>query len=396
MTDKEIHFFNDTRLVGRKTNVLTRKEMVKGFADVDELEKVVVHYVAPSKSERTETMRELETDKIIPRPVYLPGFANQKVENNLVWFMYKVLVLNRLLEVIYFWRFIKEARNSISYIWGLQPSVSSVLSNYIASNPVVLELDDYMFGEDRLTDFVYLKAASSALKISTVSEQTKKDLIKRNVAPEKISVLPNAVNFEKFNLDQEKKEVRKELDISLEKFVVTYTGHLYDWKGVENLIDAVEYLESVNLEILLIGGKQEDIERYREKVKDRGLEEDISVVGYVSREKIPKYQNASDVLVAPNTSKTEKSKKYTSPVKLREYMASSTPVVASKLPSIQEVTGEEEVFYFEPDNPESLAEKINLVRENSERAAEKSEKALEKVKEYSWKDRAEKILEDVF
>jgi glycosyltransferase involved in cell wall biosynthesis len=396
MTSKEIHFFNDVRLTGRKTNVLTRREMIKGFAELDELDKVVVHYVASNQSEKAKTMRELETDKIKPRPVYLPGFANSIQETFSIQFIYKVLVLNRLLKFIYLWRFITEARYSISYVWGVKLSISAIFSKYIVSNSFILEVDDYIFGEDRLNDFIFLKAASSALKISTVSEQTKKDLIKRDVNSENVEVLPNAVNYNEFSLDRSKKEIRKQLGISSEKFVVTYTGHLYDWKGVENLLDAVKYLESSNLEILLIGGKKRDIEKYREKVRNRGLEDCVNVIGYVSRRKIPKYQNCSDVLVIPNMSKDLKSEKYTSPVKLREYMASGTPIIASSLPSIQEIVSEEEIFYFEADEPKSLAEKINFVRENSEKSSEKTEKSLQKVKGYDWRDRAEKILENVF
>lgn len=395
MEKRTLHFFNDVRLSGKKTNVLTRKEMIRAFGEIDDIDNLVVHYVAPSIAEKRETVEELETDSIEARPVYLPGFSNKLSKNSVIGRIYKILVLNRLLEFFYFLRLVKTREDSISYIWGSDPSIAVVLSRIINSNSFLLELDDYMFGKDRLTDFIYLKAASFATKVSTVSEQTRKDLIERRISSDKIEVLPNAVNFNQFNLDESKTSIRGELDMPVEKFVVTYTGHLSDWKGVKTLVEAAEHLQNKAIEFVIVGGIQEDVARYREIVEDRGLD-NVKLTGYVSREKIPLYQNSSDVLVVPNTAENEKSAKYTSPVKLREYMASNTPVIASELPSIKQAAGNKELFYFSPDDPEDLADKIIKIKKNPESATEKAENAFESVKEYSWQDRARKLVKDVF
>ena len=395
MSDYEVQFFNDVRLSGRKTNVLTRKEMVNAFAKLEDLDKVKVHCVVSSTNEKKKLVEELETDKISLEPIYLPGFSDRLSDKSIFGKAYKVLVLNRLLEAIYFWRLLKGFGGSTNYIWGLQPTIATLLSYYIVQNRFILELDDHMFGHDILKDFIYVKAASSASKVSTVSQQTKKDLVERNVDPSKVEALPNTVNPDEFSIDKKEEDIRAELDLSTEKFLVGYTGSLYDWKGVETLIEAGEHFQSEEVKILIIGGAQENIKKYREMVKDRQLEETVSVIGYISREKVPMYQNASDVLIVPNSSETEKSVSYTSPVKLREYMVSGTPIVASKLPSIQEAASEDEIFYFEPDNSKDLVAKINKVRENPRLAENKSEKARENAFEYTWKDRARKLFEDV-
>lgn len=390
MTDSELHFFNDTGLVGRETNVFTRRKMIEGFSTVENLD-VVVHYVASDKDEGLFAARDCQGSKVKNKPVWLKPLNSR---NSRIRSIYRSLVLNRLLDIVYFWRFIKYARNSTSYVWGLQSSIAALVSNCLVSNTFILELDDYMFGEDRIKDSIYLKAASSAVKVSTVSEQTKKDLVNRGINPEKVEVLPNAVEFERFNLNTQN-GIRQDLGISNQDFVVTYTGHLYEWKGVKTLIEAVKHIQFENLEILIFGGNRPEIEEYRKRVEEAGLEEIVRVGGYIPRKKVPKYQNASDVLVVPNTSESEKSVKYTSPVKLREYMASGTPVVASSLPSIQETADREEIFYFEPDNPKDLADKITMVRNNPEKAAERAEKAKKKAREYSWVDRATKLLQDL-
>lgn len=395
MSDYEVHFFNDVRLSGRKTNVLTRKEMVNALANLGELDKVIVHCVVSSSNEKKELVEELEKGKISLKPVYLPGFSDRLSEKSMFGKAYKVLVLNRLLGLIYFWRIVADFGDSTNYVWGLQPTIATLLSNYISQNSFILELDDYMFGHDGLKDFIYVKAAISASKVSTVSQQTKKDLVGRNIDPNKIEVLPNTANPNDFNVDKNEEEIRAELDLPAGKILITYTGSLYDWKGVETLIEAGQHFRSEEVEILIIGGDQENINKYRKMVENRDLEETVSIIGYISRKKIPMYQNASDVLVAPNSSETEKSVFYTSPVKLKEYMVSGTPVVASELPSIQEEASKEEIFYFEPDNSTDLADKINKVRENPGLAARKSQKARENAAKYSWGDRARKLFEDL-
>ncbi len=393
MAPKTLYFFNNACLDGRDTNILTRKKMVKAFADKDHLDKVVVYYIVGSRKERDRTVEELKEGVVEPRPVYLPGYCRGSGDS-VFRRLYRVLILNRLLGIFYIFRFFTVS-DSVTYIWGLQPAVALAPSKFWDENFCILELDDYMVGKSYLRDTLCLRASSLVHKISTVSRKTKKDLTEKGVGSEKIDVVPNAVDFERFKLDKEKKELRRELGMSEDSFIVAYTGHLYDWKGVDNLLKAVNHIPYDDLEVVLVGGRKKEIERYREVIERRSLEEVVRIEGYVSREKVPKYQNASDVLVAPNTSNDEKSAEYTSPVKLREYMASGTPVIASDLPAIRDIASSGEITYFKPDDPERLAEKIIEIRENPERFSEKARRGVKKAARFSWRDRAEKILESV-
>ena len=72
-------------------------------------------------------------------------------------------------------------------------------------------------------------------------------------------------------------------------------------------------------------------------------------------------------------------------------MASGSPIVASDLPSIRQIVSEREVFFAEPDNPESFAKVIAQVRSNPEEAAERSRAAKIEVGKRSWEARAQAI-----
>jgi glycosyltransferase involved in cell wall biosynthesis len=97
--------------------------------------------------------------------------------------------------------------------------------------------------------------------------------------------------------------------------------------------------------------------------------------------------------VIPNSAKMERTRLYASPLKLFGYMASGVPIIASDLPAIREVLDESTATFCEPDNPESLARAIEFVLANPAEAQTKARKALELVKDYSWTERARKILE---
>ncbi|MCH7728287.1 MAG: glycosyltransferase, partial [Planctomycetes bacterium] len=66
--------------------------------------------------------------------------------------------------------------------------------------------------------------------------------------------------------------------------------------------------------------------------------------------------------VLPNSARADISAKFTSPLKLFEYLASSRPVVATDVPAVREIVGDADcVHLVEPDNPRALADGLKRV-----------------------------------
>ena len=59
---------------------------------------------------------------------------------------------------------------------------------------------------------------------------------------------------------------------------------------------------------------------------------------------------AADILVIPTSGKEPIGARYTSPMKLFEYMAARLPIIAAKVPSLTEILSDDSAFWFEPDN----------------------------------------------
>lgn len=204
----------------------------------------------------------------------------------------------------------------------------------------------------------------------------------------RILVSPDGVDLRKFSLSIAKDKARKKLKLPLDKKIVLYSGHLYDWKGAQVLADASAYLNQDTL-IVFIGGTEKEIKTFEEK---NGDYKNVRILGQRAYAEIPFFLKAADVLVLPNSGKKSISKFYTSPMKLFEYMASGNPIVASDLPSIKEVLNKNNAFLVKPDNPKALAEGISILLEDRELSFDISKKASEDVKNYSWDKRTDKIL----
>ena len=108
-----------------------------------------------------------------------------------------------------------------------------------------------------------------------------------------------------------------------------------------------------------------------------------------------KILKSSDLAIVPNTNFII-SEKYTSPLKIFEYLASSLPIISSDLPAMRELLKNEvNCLFFESGNPDDLARKINLLYKNKKLLSVMSENNYNLSRKYSWNERAQKIIETI-
>lgn len=278
--------------------------------------------------------------------------------------------------------FFKTPRDSIIFANDLIVAMFLTFSG----RKIVYELHDYP--QDSL--WLYRRLFNRVYKIQTNNYQKKTLLENQFGVPEnKIYTAHNGVTIEDFDIPESRVEARKILNLDPSKKTVVYTGHLYDWKGVDTLVDTAKSMQDVDF--LFIGGSAEDV---TEKKCDTKNHNNIHFLGFKPHSEIPMYQRAADVLVVPNTAKIDISKYHTSPMKIFEYMASKTPIVASDIPSIREILNEENSFFFVPDDCESLSNSIDRVINLSDSKKTKIVRnASLLVIEYSWLSRAKKVFE---
>ena len=100
---------------------------------------------------------------------------------------------------------------------------------------------------------------------------------------------------------------------------------------------------------------------------------------------------AADILAHPHCSGPAAT--FTSPLKLFDYFASGTPIVATRIPSLIEFENTEAIAaWCEPDSATQFTASVERVLETHPCKIEGYSDSIEFVKEFSWENRAAKIL----
>lgn len=203
-----------------------------------------------------------------------------------------------------------------------------------------------------------------------VSQQTKNEWLQElNLTDEKIDLVYNGTNLEKFKPSENLGELRNSWNISEDTKVISYVGRLDKDKGLELLIEAFAlFLKTGKKAKLFITGKPllhfspdgKECplagEEYKQSLKqiaiDLGVENSVEFLGHLSNP-TPVYQ-ISDLTVVPSL--------WSEPFGrvVIESMACGTPVVGSRIGGIPEIlTGEFAAGLFEPGNKQDLANTLN-------------------------------------
>jgi glycosyltransferase involved in cell wall biosynthesis len=215
------------------------------------------------------------------------------------------------------------------------------------------------------------------------SDTVERDLVK---------YFPNAVYrnvphpvYENFGLPVLKDQARAALGLTNRK-IILYFGYIRAYKGLMILLDAMKYLDDV--ELLAVGEFYDDESKYRQKVKDLGLTQRVRFVAeYVPNENVGGYFCASDVVVLPYLSATQSGI-------IQIAYNFNKPVIATNVGGLAEVIIDGKTgFIVPPNDPAALAESIRKFYVEH-REDEFSRNVIEEKKKYSW-ERFIRTIEDL-
>lgn len=178
-------------------------------------------------------------------------------------------------------------------------------------------------------------------------------------------------------------------------FKVGYAGSLLSGKGA----DLIPYMARLcpEIDFHICGGQEGQINNLKSIYNG----DNIHYHGYIPAHKVPDYIRAFDVALAPYQKQMPIRNgidiaRWISPLKLFEYMAAQTPIVASSLPILQEVLHHEKNAYLvtQMDDPQSWVNAIKELKADKELRQKLSQDAFHDLQsQYSWDKRAQKILQ---
>lgn len=177
-------------------------------------------------------------------------------------------------------------------------------------------------------------------------------------------------------------------------FTAGYTGHFYPGRGERMMLELAKCLPEVTF--LFVGGETQDLVRLRSGVESRKLE-NVILTGFVPNAELPEYQAACDLLLMPYQIQVAASSggdigRYLSPMKMFEYLACGRAILASDLPVLREVLNPSNATLLPPDQTEAWVSAIRTLKANPDQRTLLGAQARQDSVQYTWKGRAEHIL----
>lgn len=123
---------------------------------------------------------------------------------------------------------------------------------------------------------------------------------------------------------------------------------------------------------MCIGGRDEDIEKYREVARRLGIDKRVFFVGPRPVTDLGGYLRQADVLVSPRIQGEN------TPMKIYSYMDSGRPVLATRITSHTQVLDDATAFLADP-RPEAMAEELMAILGDGQEAQKRAEAARQKV-----------------
>jgi glycosyltransferase involved in cell wall biosynthesis len=232
-------------------------------------------------------------------------------------------------------------------------------------------------------------AAHKSDRIFTVSEQSKRDILKFfRIPPEKIVVTPNAIDdrFRVVPTEEEVTQTRERYQLS--HSYLLYVGNIKPHKNLECLIEAFHYVRSQGrseLELLIIGSEISQIQALRRAIHKYQLHRYVRLLGFVPDKTLVVLYRLASVFVFPSLYEG-----FGLPP--LEAMANGTPVVTSNVSSLPEVVGDAAVL-VDPYSSQAIAEGILKVLRSAHLRDELKRRGLERVQEFSWSRSVRRVHE---
>ncbi len=230
----------------------------------------------------------------------------------------------------------------------------------------------------RLLRFQERISAALATRVLT-SEHTKKEaLIEHGINSEKIEVLLNLPDSRIFN--------REELATGSQDsgFRLINHGTIAHRLGLDIALQAVakigDAIPGLRLDIIGEGDHRDELIRLRAEL---GIEDKVHFSdGFVPVEELPPLIRQADLAVIP--SRPDISTRYMLPTKLLEYAILGVPAVVAPTYTIRHYFDEKSVEFFEPEDPQSLADKIIALYQDSERRHSLVQESARFFEKYDW------------
>jgi PEP-CTERM/exosortase A-associated glycosyltransferase len=207
----------------------------------------------------------------------------------------------------------------------------------------------------RLTRRLETHALRQAAHVFTICEGLRGDIVARGIPPTKVTVIPNAVDIDKFE-PSGTPDVALKASLGLAgATVLGFIGSFYAYEGLDLLLAALPSLlaKRPDLRVLLVGGGPQDA-ALKAQAQQLGVADKVVFTGRVPHAEVGRYYDLVDVLCYPRHSM--RLTELVTPLKPLEAMAQGRLLVASDVGGHKELIRDGETgVLFKAGSADALA-----------------------------------------
>jgi glycosyltransferase involved in cell wall biosynthesis len=228
-------------------------------------------------------------------------------------------------------------------------------------------------------------------KIIAVSDFTRQELLQYyKVKEDKIRVIHNGVDVDKFKPATDKLKAKAEMGFNPEDKVILSVGRLYARKGLFTLIESIALLTGKfkNVKFIIAGkGLSNEMKKLVSYASKLGVEDNIVFTGYFPDKKLPRLYQAADIFAFSTFYENL-------PFAVLEALSTGLPVVTTNVGGIPEmIENGKNGFLVEPFNSRELADRILYYLEHPAATSEMGFLARKTILEqFDWRLIVKKVL----
>lgn len=175
------------------------------------------------------------------------------------------------------------------------------------------------------------------------------------------------------------------------KKTILYQGSLNMGRGLEHLIDAMEYIDIANLKIIGSGDISEEL---KQRVKSKSLESKVNIIDRIPFDELIHETQKADLGIALEQN-MGLNYYYALPNKLFDYIQARVPVLVSPFPEMKKLIDKYEIgTTYEHTNPKALAKEITELLD-SDLYLKWKKNTNKAAKELCWENE-ENVLIEIF
>jgi len=194
--------------------------------------------------------------------------------------------------------------------------------------------------------------------VTCICEGLRADIVARGIPTEKVTVIPNAVDIEKFPVGNPPDEALKESLGLAGARVLGFIGSFYAYEGLDLLLAALSEIlaQAPDVHVLLVGGGPQE-ENLKRQAKSLGIADKIVFTGRIPHGEVNRYYDLVDLLVYARHSM--RLTELVTPLKPLEAMAQGQLFIASDVGGHKELIRDGETgVLFRAGDAADLARKV--------------------------------------